>query len=291
MRLKADLTLLAVSIVWGIAFLSQHYAAEFSSVYLFNGFGFLIAAVLLLGVNFKRISIKPGQWLWMTVAGVILVAASALQQIGIFTTDLANAGFLTSLYTVFTPFVIFILFREKPAILDLAAVSVAVGGAFLLSTGGSMTFHIGDIYETVGAVFWALHIVVLGKFASRYDSISFSIGQFIIAAALNLLIGFFIESTLVLSQPVFLGALAFRAVFSITFGYTLQVWGQRHTPPTDAALVLSLEAVFAAITGWVVLSQSLSATQIIGCGLIFSAVLFSQVKVFFPRKIKVTSNI
>ena len=102
MRLKADLTLLAVSIVWGVAFLAQHFSAVFGSVYLYNGFGFLIAALILLAINYKRVSVRPGQWLWMSVAGTALVIASALQQLGIFTTDLANAGFLTSLFFPFS---------------------------------------------------------------------------------------------------------------------------------------------------------------------------------------------
>lgn len=290
MRLKADLTLLAVSIVWGVAFLAQHYSAEFDSVYLFNGFGFLIAAVFLYAINFKRFSIKAGQWFWMSIAGTLLVIASALQQIGIFTTDLANAGFLTSLYTVFTPFVLFLLFKEKAAIIDLLAVVIAVAGAYFLSTGGQITFHAGDIYVAIGAIFWAIHIVILGKFGLKYDAISFSIGQFTVSAILNLILGFSLEPVWILAEPVFLGSLLFRAIFSIAFGYTLQVWGQQHTPPTDAALLLSLEAVFAAITGWIALSQTLSAIQVFGCVLIFAAVLFSQLKEFLP-KIKVTSKI
>ena len=283
MRLKADLTLLMVSIVWGIAFLTQYYAATFSSIYLFNGFGFLIASLLLFLFKPKKAPIPTQQWAWMAVAGFVLFVASALQQIGIFTTDLANAGFLTSLYTVFTPFVLFIIFKEKPALMDVIAVFVAVLGAFLLSTGGRMTLHIGDIYETIGAIFWALHIVILGKFASRYNAITFSAGQFFFGAVLNLIVGFSIEDPGVLLEPLFLGSLAFRSIFSISIGYTLQVWGQQHTPPTDAALILSLEAVFASITGWVILSQILSTIQIIGCFAILIAVLFSQLKLFFPR--------
>ncbi|HWS23403.1 MAG TPA: DMT family transporter [Anaerolineales bacterium] len=283
MRLKADLSLLMVSIVWGIAFLSQYYAATFSSIYLFNGFGFLIASILLFLFKPNKEPIPTQQWIWMAVAGFVLFIASALQQIGIFTTDLANAGFLTSLYTVFTPFVLLVFFKEKPALLDVIAVFVAVLGAFLLSTGGKMTLHVGDIYETIGAIFWALHIVILGKFASRYNAFTFSAGQFLFGAVLNLVVGFLIEDPGVLLEPLFLGSLAFRSIFSISIGYTFQVWGQQHTPPTDAALILSLEAVFASITGWVVLSQILSPLQIIGCLVIFGAVLLSQLKLIIPK--------
>lgn len=287
MRLKADLTLLSVSIIWGVAFLAQYYAAEFNSIYLFNGFGFLIAAMLLTLLQKKRTRISGRQWLWMFIAGVVLFIASFFQQIGLFTTELANAGFLTSLYTVFTPFVIFLIFREKPKTLDIMAVSIAVVGAFLLSTGGKMTFHLGDIYEASGAIFWALHIVIIGKFAMTYDAVTFSAGQFFFSAVLNIIVGLFVEPISILFEPIFIGSLLFRAVFSITIGYTLQVWGQKHTPPTDAALLLSLEAVFAAITGWVVLGQFLAPIQIFGCVFIFGAVLLSQLKVFFP-KLKVT---
>ena len=277
MRIKADLTLLTVSAIWGFAFLTQSIAAQFKSAYLFNGLGFLLAATLLFPFIKNKRGIPRAQWFWMAVAGFILFIASAFQQVGIFYTAIANAGFLTSLYTVITPFILFFLFREKPKWIDILAVLLAGFGAFFLSTAGNFHIQPGDLLEITGAIFWALHIVVLGKFALKFDAISFSAGQFFFSAIFNLVVAFFVDDFRVLFAPLFIGAVLFRSVFSITIGYTLQVWGQRHTPPTDAALILSLESVFAAFAGWIFLKEFLLPVQLIGCALIFVAVLLTQI--------------
>jgi len=279
MRLKADLTLFAVAIIWGTAFIAQNVAGQYRVAYLFNAASFLLGALILVPFIPRGRNIPAGQWKWMGIAGLILFAAAALQQVGIFYTKVANAGFLTSLYTVFTPFLLWIFFREKPHWLDAIAVTAAVGGAYLLSSAGQgLNFQDGDSLVFLGAVFWALHFVVLGKFASRYESVSFAAGQFLVCGLLNLAVGLVVENPAQLTPLPMLGAILYRAAFSIGIGYTLQVWGQNHTPPTDAALILGLESVSAALAGWLILSQFLQPMQIIGCGIIFAAVMLSQLK-------------
>lgn len=276
MRIKADITLLFVSIIWGFAFLAQQTAAQFKSAYLFNGLGFLLAALVLFPFIKNKKNIPSAQWKWMMLAGLVLFIASALQQIGVFYTRIANAGFLTSLYTVFTPFVLFLLFKEIPKRIDIIAVALAAVGAYLLSAVGFFQFQVGDILEISGAVFWAFHIVLLGKVAAKFDAISFAAGQFILTAILNLVVAVFVEDISVITIPLFQVAVLFRSIISISIGYTLQVWGQKHTPPTDAALILSLESVFAAVAGWLFLQQYLSTIQILGCAIILLAVLLTQ---------------
>jgi len=278
MRLKADLTLFGVAAIWGTAFIAQGIAAKNGLAYLYNGVSFILATLILLPFIPKRKNIHLAQWLWMLIAGVILFLGSTLQQVGIFYTKVANAGFITSLYVVIIPFLLWIGFREKPQWLDLVAVAIAALGAYLLSTTGSFQFQPGDGLELAGAFFWSLHMVVLGKFASRFEPVSFAAGQFLTGGVLSVMIGFFVESPALLIQPPVIGAIVYRAIFSIGIGYTLQVWGQRHTPPTDAALILALESVFAALSGWFFLKQNLLFVQIIGCGIIFLAVLLSQLK-------------
>jgi len=278
MRLKADLLLFLVAIIWGTAFVAQGIAGQYHLAYLFNGVSFMLASLILIPFIPRGQKMPRGQWLWMLVAGLVLFAATALQQVGIFYTKVANAGFLTSLYTVFTPFLLFILFREKPHWLDGIAVTMAVIGAFLLSTGGRLQLQPGDALEIAGSLFWALHFVVLGKFASQFESISFASGHFFICGLMNLILGLFLEPpSLLMALPV-LGAILYRATLSIGVGYTLQVWAQKHTPPTDAALILGLEAVFAVIAGWLALGQNLLPVQITGCVIIFLAVMVSQYK-------------
>lgn len=267
-----------VAVIWGATFIFQRTAAQYKLAFLFNGASFLLGTLVLLPFIPRGNKIPSRQWAWMTAAGVILFIASNLQQIGIFYTKVANAGFITSLYTVFTPFLLWLGFKEKPHWLDALAVTIASLGAYLLSTGGSFEIHPGDGLELAGAIFWGIHFVLLGKYASGFDPLSFSAGQFIISGVLNLAFGLVFENpTHLLALPV-IGAVIFRAVLGITLGYTLQVWGQRHTPPTDAALILGLEAVFGALFAWLFVGEKLLLIQTIGCLVIFAAVMLSQLK-------------
>jgi drug/metabolite transporter (DMT)-like permease len=276
MRLKADLTLLFISILWGSAFVFQRIVGEQGGVYYFNGMRFLLGAFILLPFIRKREPIPREQWLWMGIAGTILFTAAALQQVGIQYTTAGNAGFITSLSVVIVPFVLLIGWRERPRWLAVVAVVMAGIGAYLLSTGGSFKVQKGDALELAGALFWSLHYVILGKFALRFTPVQFAAGQFVVASLFNLLAGLFVE------HPLFTGAFAeavvYTAVFSVGIGYTLQVWAQRYTPPAEAAIILSLEAVFAVLTGWLFLSERLSPIQIVGCALILGGVLLTQLR-------------
>ena len=278
MRLKADLALFGVAVIWGTAFVTQGIAGRYHTAYLFNGVCFILAALILIPFMPRRLKIKREQWKWMLIAGGVLFIATALQQVGIFYTKVADAGFLTSLYVVFTPFLLWVGFHEKPHSLDVLAVIMAVVGAFFLSTAGSFHLQNGDVLEVLGSIFWALHFVILGKFAVRFDSISFAAGHFFICGFLNLMMGFGVENLRLLTPTPLLIAILYRATLSIGLGYTLQVWGQKHTSPTDAALILGLEAVFAVIAGWLAFGQVLLPIQIIGCLIILSAVILSQAK-------------
>jgi drug/metabolite transporter (DMT)-like permease len=283
LRLKANLTLVAVAVIWGTGFITQAIAGQYHLAYLFNGVCFMLAAVFLIPFIPHGKRIPPAQWKWMLVAGAILFAATALQQVGILSTRVANAGFLTSLYVVFTPFLLWLGFLERPHWIDLLAVIAAMVGAYFLSSAGKgLQFQNGDRLELIGAVFWGLHFVVLGKFASRFEPVSFASGHFFVTGLLNFMMGLVFEHLGQLTPLPLIGAILYRASLSIGIGYTLQVWGQKHTSPTDAALILGLEAVFAAIAAWLVLRQGLLPLQVLGCGIILVAVMFSQLKSLLP---------
>ncbi len=277
MRLKADLTLLLVAILWGSAFAAQRVAAQFGSVFFFNATRFLLAGIILLSL---RLRVRPSrqQLLWTLAAGTILFLAGALQQAGLLTTTAGNAGFITSLYVVIVPFVMLAGWGERPHWLAVLAVLLAGTGAFLLSTGGSFHLQIGDALELAGALFWAMHVVLVGKFASKFDAISFSAGQLLVGSVLNFgATALFERGGLALPLPV-VEAVFYTAIISLGLGYTLQIWGQRHTPPTDAAILLSLESVFAVLGAWLLLGETLSAVQVLGCVIILTAVILSQAR-------------
>ena len=286
MRFKADLTLLLVSIIWGSAFVAQRVAGQLGSVYLFNGARYLLAALVVLPFVGRNIisSYSRDQFKWVLSAGFLLFLGSAFQQVGVVYTTAGNAGFITGLYVVLVPVVLYFGWRERLHWLAVVAVGLAVGGAFLLSTGGRFEVRAGDALELVGALFWAFHVVVLGKFASRFDAMSFSVGQLAVCGLLNLAVGVFVEPIPSLDWSL-VGAIIYTALFSLGLCYTLQIWAQRHTPPADAALILSLESVFAVLSGWLLLDEKLVFVQVLGCVLIFVAVLLSQFKEWTSGKI------
>lgn len=284
MRLKADLTLLLVAVIWGSAFVAQRVAGQLGSVYLFNGTRYLLAALVVLPLAMRSLRTKNAaghipleQFKWMFIAGFVLFAGSALQQVGILYTTAGNAGFITSLYVVLVPIILFLVWREKLHWIAIIAVAFAAAGTFLLSTGGRFEVRKGDVIELGGALFWTLHVIVLGKYASKFEPLSFSVGQLVVSGSLNLLIGIFVEPRMTFTVPLVF-AIVYTAFFALGLCYTLQIWAQRHTPPADAALILSLESVFSVLSGWLLLNEKLAPIQVFGCALIFAAVLLSQFK-------------
>lgn len=284
MRLKADITLLIVAIIWGSAFVAQRVAGQMGSVYLFNAARYLLAALAVLplalrvrGSRAASSKIPRDQYKWILIAGSLLFVGSALQQVGVVYTTAGNAGFITGLYVVLVPVALFFVWGEKPHWISILAVGLAAVGAFLLSTGGKFEIRVGDLLVLFSVLFWTFHVIVLGKYASRFEAMSFSVGQLVVCAVLNFGVGVFVEPFPSFSWS-WLGAVAYTAFFSLGLAYTLQIWAQRHTPPADAALLMSLESVFAVLAGWLFLDERLVLIQIFGCVLIFIAVLLSQFK-------------
>ena len=286
MRPKANAALLLVALIWGSSFISQEISARHHITYLFNGASFLLGGLMLRPFVPRKNIITRGQWKWMFIAGVILFIASTLQQVGITYTQIANASFLTSLYIIFIPFILWIAFRERPRWIDVLAILMAIIGAYLLSTAGvgiqiqsgDTTSYLGDILEVLGAVFWGMHVVVLGKFAIKYNAISFASGHFLVTGIITLFLGLILEDPARFLVPPLMFATVYRGLFSVGIGYTLQVWSQNHTASTSAGLILSLESVFAAIFAFILLGQNLLPIQVVGCAVVLLAVLLSQFK-------------
>lgn len=283
-RLKADLTLLLVTVFWGTAFAVFRIALEHNVVHYLNGLRLLLGAALLFPLAlWQKESVEKAQFPIILLTGVVLFFACGLQMIGLVTTSAGNAGFITSLYVVIVPFFLWLGWGEKPSFLLLVAVVLAILGGFLLSTGGSLRLMTGDLWVGASSLFWALHVIIVGRFAKRLPPLSYASGQFFVAGVLSLLVGAFLEHP---SQADFLAILpsaVYTGIFSVAVGFTLQVMAQKHTPPGDAALILSLESVFAAFFGWLFVGEVLLPVQLLGCGLILAAVILAQAKEFHAR--------
>jgi len=278
MRLKADLTLLLVAIIWGIAFGAQRATAAIAGVWWFNGSRFLLAALVMLPLAIKqKTTLDHRNWFLILITGLVLAGASALQQAGLRLTSAANAGFITSLYVVLVPVLGFLFFHRKTSRLTWIAAFIALFGAVLLSTGGK-TLHLapGDSLELTGAVLWAFHLILVDQVVKRVNVLGFATAQYFIAGVVQCLLGIVFELGYMRMIGEVWWAVAYTGIISVAVGYTLQAHAQRVAPPADAALILSTESVFAAITGFIMIGETLLPIQIVGCALIFGAVLIAQ---------------
>jgi drug/metabolite transporter (DMT)-like permease len=278
MRLKSDLQLFFVTVIWGSAFAVMRLAAGHNTIFLLNGSRFLLGGLLLLPLVKLRGAFNRSNLGFVALAGLALFGAMAFQQAGLTTTTAGNAGFLTSLYVVIIPLVLWVFWRERPAPLMGVAIPLALAGGFLLSTGGSFKVQSGDVLVFASSAFWAMHVIVVAKAQGRIDPLPFAMGQFIFCGVLGLVTGALSEHPSQADWLYILPAILYTGVFSVALGFTLQVIAQKHTPPSDAALILSMEGVFAAFFGWVFLHEVLLPVQLAGCVLILAAVVLVQIK-------------
>ncbi len=276
MRLKADLLLFLVTILWGSAFVVMRLAAGHGTAFILNGFRFLLGGLLLLPFVRLKGAFNRKNLVYIGLAGLALYAAAAFQQLGLATTSAGNAGFITSLYVVFVPIVAWMLWRQPPSMLNGVAVLLAIAGGFLLSTRGSFQFRQGDFLIFVSSFFWALHVIIVGRGQGKIEPLPFALGQFILCGVLSLVTGAIVEHPTLAVMRIILPAILYTGIFSVALGFTMQIVAQKHTPPTDAALILSLEAVFAAFFGGLFLHEVLLPVQMAGCALILGAVVFVQ---------------
>jgi drug/metabolite transporter (DMT)-like permease len=296
-RFRADLVLLLVALIWGSAFAVQRVAAQYFDVFTFNGLRFLLGGLVL--VPFSRLNplrynksnriklsnqsanlvtpLDGKSYLFMFLGGGLLLAAAGLQQAGLESTTAGNAGFITTLYVVFVPILLVIFWKEKIHWLAWLGAFIAIIGSLLLSTAGTMRLSKGDALVLVGSIFWALHLILVSRAVRHMDLITFSAGQYIIAGIFNLLLNFNKQV-----PPLEAGSswwtILYIGLLSTAVGYTLQGLGQKYAPPTDATILLSMEAVFAALTGAIFLGEDMQPIQLLGCALILSAVLITQMQ-------------
>ena len=287
-RLQADLTLLLVALIWGIAFVAQRVAALSMSTYIFNGARFMLAVLVLLPFVWQgRASLR--NWGWrhvggVSLAGVLMFAGATLQQEGLRFTTATNAGFITGLYVVFIPLLLAFVWRQPPPRLTWAAALVAISGLYLLSTGGSIHFALGDLLELICALMWALHVIVIGRLVNLTGALNLVVGQNIVCGMLSLALGAVVDPDAWQAIPAAWLPVLYTGVFSVGIGYTLQAYAQRTAPASDAAIILSLEAVFAALGGWLLLSERLAPLQLFGCGLMLAGMLLVQLKAYTQIK-------
>jgi drug/metabolite transporter (DMT)-like permease len=297
----ANLLLLLVATIWGFAFAAQRVGSQYVGSFTFNGIRFALGSVSLLpliiyfnkkkknessNVSNNQVttinSILPG-----VIVGVVLFAGATLQQIGLIFTTAGKASFITGLYMVFVP-IIGLFLKQRIGRNSWAGVVIAVVGLYLLSVNENFSIAFGDLLEIIGAIFWAIHILTIDYFSNKIDALKLSCIQFATCSFLSLITAFIFEQITLSGISQALIPILYGGLFSTGVAYTLQVVAQKNAKPSHAAIILSMESVFGALGGVLILGESMSSRGYMGCIFIFSGILVSQIK--FTSRLKNIEN-
>ncbi len=289
---RANLILLLAALIWGASFIFQKDAMKYMGPFSFNAFRFLLGGLVLLpligwrnkGKSRTEKSYSPALIKGALLAGALIFFGAGFQQTGIQYTTIGNTGFITGLYIVIVPIIsLFMGNRYNHGI--WFAVAMACLGLYLLSGMTGFTMARGDFLVLLGAVFWAFHVIVIDHMTNDHDQIKFAALQFFACAALSYLAALYMgDKAMLLSFNEWKWVIV-SGIVAVSIGYTLQVIGQTTSPPAQAAVIMSLEAVFAAIAGYFYYGEILSTQALIGCGLMFAGCLLTQRYHPLPKKI------
>ena len=282
---KADSLLMLTAIIWGGAFVAQRVGMDHVGPLTFNGVRFALGALTLLplalrgnentekneGPHFNKKQAILGGGL----AGLVLFAGATLQQVGLVYTTAGKAGFITGLYVVIVP-ILGLLWRQWPGWGGWTGAVIAAVGLYFLSVTEDFNLAPGDAWVLASAFMWATHVLILGWLSPRVDVLKLACAQYAVCCCLSLLVAGFIETITVSGLREATIPILYGGVMSVGIAYTLQVVAQKVAPPTHAAIILSLEAVFAALAGWLILGEVLSSRGLLGCGLMLGGMVVAQ---------------
>lgn len=286
-KLRGNLLLTITAMIWGSAFVAQSIGGDSLGAFTFNAARSLIAAIFLIPCIFvikklekdpakKQIKIDKTLIIAGICCGLALCIASAFQQIGVSKTTVGKAGFITAMYIVIVPLMSRIFGKKIHPIIWLAVVISAVG-LYLLCMNEGFSISEGDFFIFLCAICFAVHILVIDYFSDKTDGVMMSCIQFFTVGVLSLVIALIFEKP---SLPDIFSAILpilYTGVFSSGIAYTLQIVAQKDVSPTAASLIMSLESVFAVLSGWIFLNEGLSLKEFFGCVLVFAAIIIAQI--------------
>lgn len=289
-----NLLLLLTAMIWGFAFVAQRMGMDYVGPFTFNAARFALGGLSLVPVIYFLARRKPPtaptlaapvpQVKWGgLLLGAVLFTAASLQQVGLVYTPAGKAGFITGLYVVMVP-VIGIFARQKVTFLLWLGVLLAVVGMYLLSITEGFYIAFGDAILVLGALFWAVHVQLTGYLSPRTDPIRLARCQFLVCALCSFVTALIFEKISLQGLINGINPLLYGGLLSVGVAYTLQVVVQKTADPTYAAVILSLEAVFAVVGGWLVLGETLTVRALVGCVLMLVGMLAAQFDGFRAAK-------
>lgn len=285
----SSLLLWLAAIIWGVAFVAQSVGMEYMGPLTFNASRFLIGGIVLLPfalrgelLQWKRLETADIQkkqlkitFLGGLCCGIAICTASTFQQFGMLYTSVGKAGFITALYIVLVP-IFGLLLRKKPRKSVWICAFIAVVGLYLLCINETFSINFGDVLILMCALVFTVHIMVIDYFSPKANGITLSCIQFLFSGVLSVI------GALLFETPSFgsiiAGALPilYAGIMSCGIAYTLQIIGQKYVEPAIASLILSLESVVSVLAGWLLLHEVLSKRELLGCALMFTAVMIVQ---------------
>ena len=254
--------LLTAAILWGFAFVAQRQGMKFEGPFLFNGFRFILGALVILpfsGLRFSKKELQAG-----ILLGIVLFMAATLQQIGIMSTTAGKAGFITGLYMIFVP-ILGAFSGDNASLRTWLGIVIAVGGLYLLSIHGRIDIALGDSLLLLCAIIFALHVRMVGIYTRLFAPFKLAFLQFAVCGLLSLTGWGVLENanTTGLSHAII--PILYGGLISVGIAYTLQFIAQRRAPAADCAVILSLEGAFAVIGGYLILHEMMSTQSLFGC--------------------------
>ncbi len=292
-RAQANGLLLLAAAIWGSAFVGQVLGMASVGPLSFTGLRFALGALVVAPLawlewrSLRAAGKLPGRAHvgWITLLGGLMCTGVLLQQVGLKTTSVTNTGFLTALYVPLVPLLAWLFLGSRPQGRIWAAVACGLAGTALLTGAGSwQTLSTGDAWVLASALPWSLHVLLVGRIANRLGgAYLLACGQFAVCALLSGAAGLVVEETSLAGLQQAAGAILYTGILSVGVGFTLQVIGQRHTPPADAAIILSSETLFAALFGALLMGDRLSASGAVGCLLILGGIALVQAAPLLTR--------
>jgi len=289
---RANLLLLLTAGIWGFAFVPQQLGANAVGPLTYNALRFGLASLALVALYplIRRLEPATGSAslrplvLASCAAGLVLFGGSFFQTAGLQQTSVGKAGFITGLYVVLVP-LLGLFWKQRTGLFTWLGVLLAVAGMYLLSVTEDLRILPGDLLVMAGALCWALHVQAVGYFSRRVDPLLLAIGQFIVNTLLSLAAGLAFERSDAAGLAASVVPVLYGGLLSVGVAYTLQVVAQKDTHPAHAALILVLESVFAVLAGWLLLSEQLSARELLGCALMLAGMLLSQLAPFIRLRL------
>ncbi|MFT7724332.1 MAG: DMT family transporter [Roseateles sp.] len=292
-RAQANLLLTLVALIWGSAFVAQSQAMAHVGPMLFTGVRFLVGALVVLPLallEWRRLA-RAGRTPSRTDAahigllGLLMTAGAAMQQVGLQTTSVTNAGFLTALYVPLVPVLAWALLRQLAHWSVWPAAAGCLAGAFLLSGAHELRLAPGDLWVVGSALPWALHVLMVGRWADRMAApFLVACGQFVVCGLLSLAAAAALEPLAWAGLRAAAGPIAYAGVLSVGIAFTAQVVAQRYAHAADAAIILSAETLFAAAFGHALLGERLDAAGLAGCALLLAGLLLVQLAPLVARR-------